>query len=319
MLVLLAGLREVGIDPDSENYEYTYQHYYATSSLLSVEYSFLFISQLLNVLTSNVHALFLLYATFGVGLKMYAISKISKLWFIPLAVYISYYFVMHECMQIRTGILSGMFLLAIKELGDGNRKKALICILIGGLFHYSAIALLPLLFLSSHEISKKKRMIWLSLIPLSYALYVGGFSILLNSSVNIPYIGEKLAIYQAGVEKGNLNIASVNVFSPLQILTLLVYGYLFYFQDTITSFNRYFPLLLKIFTLGICSYVAFGFFPVLGQRISLLYNVVTLIVYANIYYTIRPKWASIVIVFLMGILYLNYSLLNIDMVLLWKV
>lgn len=156
MLVLLAGLREVGIDPDSENYEYTYQHYYATSSLLSVEYSFLFISQLLNVLTSNVHALFLLYATFGVGLKMYAISKISKLWFIPLAVYISYYFVMHECMQIRTGILSGMFLLAIKELGDGNRKKALICILIGGLFHYSAIALLPLLFLSSHEISKKK-------------------------------------------------------------------------------------------------------------------------------------------------------------------
>ena len=318
-LVLVAGLREVGIDPDSLNYENTYLHYSAQGSNLSVEYSFLFISQILNIFTSDVHALFVVYAALGVGIKLYAIPKLSKLWMLPLMIYISYYFTIHECMQIRTGVLSGMFLLAIKELGDGNKKKALLYLTIGTLFHYSGVALLPVLFLSNKEMNRKQRFFWISLIPIGYALYLGGFSILMNSSINIPYIGEKLSVYQMGTEKGLMNFASVNVFSPIRLLTLLIYGYLFYFQNTISIYNKYFPLLLKIFAIGIFSYVAFAFFPVLGQRLSMLYEIVTLILYANIYYTIRPRWAAIVFVFLMGILYLNYSLFNIGTVLLWEV
>ena len=58
-LILLAGLREVGIDPDSQNYEISFQRYYDSSAQERVEYSYTFISMLLNFITDDVHILFL--------------------------------------------------------------------------------------------------------------------------------------------------------------------------------------------------------------------------------------------------------------------
>ncbi len=60
-MVLIAGLREIGLDPDSENYEYSFQHYYQSSEMGMVEPSFTLISAVLNVFTDNVHLLFLVY------------------------------------------------------------------------------------------------------------------------------------------------------------------------------------------------------------------------------------------------------------------
>ena len=54
-LILLAGLREVGIDPDSQNYEISFLRYYDSIAQERVEYSYTFISMLLNVITDDVH------------------------------------------------------------------------------------------------------------------------------------------------------------------------------------------------------------------------------------------------------------------------
>ena len=70
VMVLIAGLREIGLDPDSENYEYSFQHYYQSSEMGMVEPSFTLISAVLNVFTDNVHLLFLVYAFLGVTIKI---------------------------------------------------------------------------------------------------------------------------------------------------------------------------------------------------------------------------------------------------------
>ena len=145
-LILIAGLRPVGIDPDSNNYEYTYIHYDTPTALEGVEYSYIFLSMIFNTITSDVHILFLFYALLGVGIKFFAFRKLSNSFFLPVIVYIGYYFIMHECMQIRTGILSAGFLLYIKAIGDGQKKKAIYLLLFGLLFHYSALRLLPFRF-----------------------------------------------------------------------------------------------------------------------------------------------------------------------------
>lgn len=75
VMVLIAGLREIGLDPDSENYEYSFQHYYQSSEMGMVEPSFTLISAVLNVFTDNVHLLFLVYAFLGVTIKLYAFKK----------------------------------------------------------------------------------------------------------------------------------------------------------------------------------------------------------------------------------------------------
>lgn len=315
-LILIAGFREVGIDPDSANYELSFRGVATGNPDALVEYSYILLSEIALFFSSDVHLLFLIYAIFGVSLKFIAFRQLCDSWFLPVIAYISYFYIFNECMQIRAGVMAGFMLLAIKPWSEGRLLRAFLLIFLGFLFHYSAIMLLPLLFLSNKEFTLKSRIIWTMIIPFGYILYFYGFSFLLNVSVDIPYIGDKLAMYQYGVEKG-LSELFVNVFSPLFLFTAFLYFYLLYFYDTIVKENRYFPLMIKILGVGIFSYCAFGSFPPLAQRINLLLRVVSIILYANVCYTILPKWAGTCIVILISFVYLNYAVPSISFHLFW--
>jgi len=317
VLVVLAATREIGLDPDSENYEYAYLHYASSSSSIvdNVEFSYLWISSILNYFTNDVHVLFFVYALLGLSFKFIACRQLTELWFLPVVVYLSYIYELHEMMQIRTAVLSGLFLMAVKYQADGRRAIAITLIAIAAFFHYSAIVLTPMFFMSSEDMSVKKRILWASLIPASYVLYFLGVGI--TMALDIPYIGTKLASYQTGTEKGIVE-ANVNVFRPLHLFTMAIFAYMLYFYETIKEHNKYFPLMLKLFICSICSYVIFAFLPVLGQRVSLLYQTITIPLFANICYTIRPKWAGILLVVLISFVYLNYGLPLIGTFLFWR-
>ena len=316
-LILTAGLREVGIDPDSANYEYTFINNDSQSSSITdnIEFSYLWISSILNFFTNDVHVLFLFYAFLGLTFKFIAFRRLTEFWFLPVVVYISYYFIIHEMMQIRTGVLSGLFLLAIHFQGEGKKLKALLLMLLGTLFHYSGLILLPVLFLSSDYMSLKKRFLWALAIPLSYIVFFLGINVIFTS--DIPLVGAKLITYQTGEESGT-GSGFVNVFRPLHLFAIALFSYLLYFYDTIVEKNKYFTLLLKTFIIGFCSYQILGFLPVLAQRVNMLYFSVTIPMYCCIYYTIRPKWPAILTVALVSFIYLNYGLPNISTTLFWS-
>ena len=316
ILILIAGLRPVGIDPDSSNYEYTFLHHDDANALDGVEYSYIFLSQVLSFFTKDVHIIFLFYATLGVGIKFYALRKLNDLYFIPIIVYLGYYFVMHECMQIRTGVLSALFLLALKYIGDRDKKKASILILIGTLFHYSGLLLVPFLFLSNKILNKKKRLLWASSIIGAYTLAIIGFTLLFNN-VDLPYIGNKLALYQQAMERGK-SVNSINLLGIRDLLSVILYVYLLLFYDSLSIKNRYFPLMMKIYTISLFVYITFSFFPVLAQRTYMLYNTLTIILYSNIYHTFKQKWIGTLAVAFIAFIYLNYSLPNVETFLLWK-
>lgn len=316
-LILIAGLRPVGIDPDSNNYEYTYIHYDTPTALEGVEYSYIFLSMIFNTITNNVHILFLFYALLGVGIKFFAFRKLSNSFFLPVIVYIGYYFIMHECMQIRTGILSAVFLLYIKAIGDRQKKRAIYLLLIGLLFHYSALLLLPFLFFSNEPLNKKGRLYWGAAILIAYIIAILGFAVLFSTELDIPYIGNKLALYQKAQEKGMAD-TSINIFSPLNFFSLLLYYYMMYFYDTLRKENIYFTIMMKVLTFGIVFHVLFSFFPVLAVRGYMLYSTVTIILYSNIVSTIKPKWAGIILVALIAFIFFNYAIPNIGTYLFWK-
>lgn len=315
-LILMAGLREVGIDPDSENYQYTFLHYEDEGNLLEVEYSYLLVSQFVNFFTNDVHGLFLIYAFCGILLKLIAIREISMFYFLPLLVYLSYYFELHELTQIRTGILSGFLLLSIKPLAEGKKIQAIIFLLLGSLFHISGLMLFALLPLSNKKLSKKWKFILISIIPLSYLSFLTTDFVFSNT--DIPYISNKLAMYQASEERGTSRV-SINVFSPFHLSTIFIYYYLLYFSNTIQENNKYFPLMMKIFSIGIVCFTLFSFLPVLAERTSYLFRIISIILYTNIVYTIKPKWCSILILIIICIIYMNYGMRYIDFNLLWEV
>ena len=305
LLIVIAGFREVGLDPDSENYEYTFHNFFKSNSGDMVEPSFLVISYILNLFTDNVHVLFLLYASFGVTLKLYAFRKASSLFFLPMLCYISFYYVLHDLTQIRAGVVSGIFLIALQLISEGKKRNALILLLAGALIHYSSLALLPILFLNNKPIGKKMTILLALAIPIGYFVYFSGGSILMNPS--LPFIGNKLAIYQAAFEKGKMTVG-INIFDPLHLFNIVLYYYMLFFKDTISKFCQYFPILLKTFAIGLALYSALAFLPVLALRTSQLYCVVNILLFSYIVYTFKQKWIGISMVVLISFILLYVSI-----------
>ena len=305
VMVLIAGLREIGLDPDSENYEYSFQHYYQSSEMGMVEPSFTLISAVLNVFTDNVHLLFLVYAFLGVTIKLYAFKKNLQCIFVPMMLYISFYFVLHEMTQIRAGVVSALFLLAVYYIAKKEKRKALLLIIVGSFFHYSSLALLPTLMFGNKDFNRKENIMIALLIPLSYLIYFGGISMLLNT--DIPLIGNKLAIYQQAMEKGKMTV-NINVFDPVHLVSVMLFFYTLYFRKTITAFNENYNVVIKIVALGLFLHTSLAFLPVLALRTSQLYCIVNIFLFSGFVYTFKQKWMGITILVLLSIFQMYLAL-----------
>ncbi len=288
ILVLFAGLREVGFDRDSENYEQYYLHYDDPLVELTVEPSFRVLSAVTHFFSDDVHVLFLMYAMLGIPLKMIALRKITSLWFLPIAVYLGHYYILHDLTQIRASVVSGLTLFAIPLLCQGKRKIAGMILLLCCFFHYSAFSLLPLLFFGNKEMTTKERWIWGALLPLGYAFHfiAINFTVLFD---NIPYISDKLERYEELRDKG-ITGEKVNVLNPVFLMKCFVYVYILYFYDTVKSFNKYATIIVKMMGIYVFTFPALSLLPIVAIRVSELYGVVEIVMFTYIATTMRPAW-----------------------------
>ncbi len=305
-VIIATGLKDVeGGDPDAANYEYTYQHYDDPKAVDQVDYSFLLLSRFGHLFSSDSFVIFFIYALIGVSLKFYAFRKYSEMWFLPLVVYFSYYYEFHELTQIRAGVMTGCFLLAIKPLAERRLLPAFLLMVCGTFFHVSGLVLLPLLFLNNSDLNLKWRLFWLALIPVGFTIYFVGNSFIIN--IPIPYVENKLMSYQEAEVTGKSHVA-VRAFSIVYLLSIALYVYLMYFYETMREKNQYFPIMMKIFGISLFCYTSFSFLPVLADRFNGIFQVVSVILYTNILYTIKPKWFGIITVAVISFAYLNFTL-----------
>ncbi len=298
VLILYAGLKEVGFDKDSETYEYYFTHYYDDSMLLSVEYSFRLLSMLGSFIYDDVHVIFLIYAGLAVTIKFYAFRRLSDCVYLPLVVYLGYFFIFHEMTQIRASVVASLVLLMIIPLAEGRKKMAALLLCAAVFFHYSAIALIPMLFLSNKEMGKKARAVWAMVIPLAYAICLAGVSFVF--SLSIPYIGDKLQAYQTLRDQGVIG-DEINVFNAILLVTIAAYFYCIYFYDTIALRCKYLPLIIKMTGISIFLFVTLSFIPVVAYRVYALYGIANILLFTCIYYTIKPDWLGKCVVGTIGI------------------
>lgn len=316
ILLFTAGLKEIGLDPDSENYAAAYRSCYAENKQQTYEFSYKLVCQILNNVTENPCAVFFFYAFWGILLKFIAMYRYDKNRLILyLAIYLSFFFEVHEMMQIRTAILSGLFLNAVIEIQNKKRLLAFLLILIGFCFHTSAIVLLPFLFFPTKHIGRKERIFLIAFVVMSLGLSVSAGGIL-DLCTNLPYIGHKIALYSTLADYG-LSVNRVNGFGIFNLLSVAIAIYLIYFSDTITKKDPRFPLILRIYVCGVAVYTLLSFIPELGARVSALYKTVSILAFANIIYTIKPRWAAIALLQLMLLIFLHYGLQVLGMDFLW--
>lgn len=306
LLVIMAATREVGIDPDSEEYETLFFNQYSDSVQESIEFTYLFLAQLFNKFTDDVHSIFLVYALLGVILKFVAFRRYSESWLLMVFVYISFYYELHETCQIRAGVLSGCMLLAIPFIAESKRWIALLILILGTCFHLSGLMLLPLLFFGNKPLGTVWKIVLALSIPLSYVC--AGLNLGLEFASEIPYIGNKIAIYHEIEEKGKVVVSSLNIFGPLHILVVLIFYYLLFYADVLTEKSRYFPLMLKILATALVSYAVFSFIPAMGERMGSMYRTIIVVLLPTIIYTIQPKWCGIILLILITLILINFSL-----------
>lgn len=298
ILVLCAGCKKIGFDNDSENYEYIFHHYDDSFIELAVEHSFLLLCRFFNFFTDDVHIMFFLYSGLGIFLKMTAIKRLSELWFLPLTIYIGNVYLVQDLTQIRACVASGLFLLSLKPIADGEKKIAFSLVVLGAIFHVSALILLPIIFLKNETMTPKYRIIWASIVPIGYLFYF--MNVNLFTQVHIPYISEKIEYYEVLRDKGLLQNDEINVFNLVYLVRCFVYFYILYFYETISQYSKYVTLMLKIMGISIASFTFFAFLPAVAFRISELYGVVEIFVFSFVSYTIKPNWLARGIVAVIG-------------------
>jgi hypothetical protein len=302
----MAGTREVGLDPDSEEYETNFLNSYSELVQESVEFTYIYIAQAINIISDDVHVLFLVYAFLGVLLKFVAFRRYGDSWLLMVFMYISFYYELHETCQIRAGVLSGCMLLAVPFIADKQRWTAFFIILIGTCFHMSGIILLPLLFLGNEPLGTKWKVVLALSVPFSYIF--AGFNLGLEFASELPYIGNKIAVYTSIEERGRVNVSSLNLLGPLHLFLIMIFYYLLFWADALTEKCRYFPLMMKILAAAIASYAVFSFIPAMGERMGSLYRTIIVVLYPSIIYSLQPKWAGILLLVLISFILINFSL-----------
>lgn len=320
-LIFIAGTRGVFDTPDSLEYEEMF--YDAGSGTLleaANEPTFRFFSVTLRDAGFGINALFFLYALISVPLHLRCLWKMSTLPMLSLVVYLSYYYQMHDLVQMRCSVASVLFLFAIYYYCEQKKIYAFFCILAGIFFHYSAAAGFLIFFFNNKEWSRWK--VWTSclIVPVGLVVYYSG--------IDISYIvpeglgGDKLETYRklrdSGIDeelagwdlKGN---------AVIWLNVLLFYGALAY-RTTLVEYCKYTHLMIKILALAfVCLFFLHNVSAVLASRLCDYFEVVTIILWTAAVYAFSPLIAGKVLInfvsllrFVLSMLFYAMALLTLD-------
>jgi hypothetical protein len=301
LLFAIAGFRPAGIDNDYAGYV-TYYQDIASGLIVAVEPTFLFISSCVKYFFNNPAYLFVIYAGLGISLKFYAIDHLTKLKALTIVVYFSGFFLLHEMTQIRVGVAAGLLLLCIEPIRERNLWKFLLLASLAFLFHFSAIVIFPLYFLSPTKFNNK---VYVVLIPGAYLLNF--LKIDLFAFVNlipIQLIQTKVGSYSFYAEEDN----TINLFNYLHLSRCMLACLMAWKWKNIMEHNLNGILLVKIYIISLFMFVALSSVPGISSRISELLQIVEIILLPFIIYIFREKGMASIFVVIIGLIFLSASL-----------
>jgi len=306
LLVLIAGLRPIGIDHDSLSYISVLHVSLSQANFIDKEPTFWIINEINKVLFGgSEQTFFLIFAIIGVSLKLYVIRQYSVTPILSLLTYVSMFFILQEMTQIRAGVAIGFVFLALHDLERKRNISFVTKILIATLFHYSAIVMFMLYFLSRNKINSFFYFS-LPLVGLFFS-YTNVMLEIMYQSVSIlpDFLSAKIHIYLSLMEQGK--IKQVNPVNIGNLFLLCIYYLNLYIATNKQNFEvkeGYYLLCIKLLGFGFFILFSFSFLEVFAYRMAnyLFFSLVFLLPIIAQYF--RQK---ILFIALIGI-YLIYTL-----------
>lgn len=287
-MILVAGLRGVGSTPDTDSYDLMYHE--QTTMVKLVEPSFTLICSVLHYFSFDTPALFLTYACISVPIHLSGLQRISKEFpFTISSIYISYYYMLHDMMQIRVGVASGLFIWAIYFFVEKRKIISLLFILLGTFFHFSAIAGL-VMFLLTDKMTKWHKIILYAIIPIGVVVYFKELDILLLVPDSI--LGTKVQIYRNMKDSGIEDQQSgwpweMNV---LIWMNIVLYYASIYYHEYLSKCSKYVTIAIKVQAIGFfCMLYLAGFSKVLASRMEGYFSIASIILWVTSIYAFYPR------------------------------
>lgn len=288
VMILIAGMREVGSTPDTQSYEEMYYSREGNLMALLREPSFNIITDILQSMSLGINGLFFAYAILAVPVQLSALWKFSKIPLLTLTIYISYYYMIHDMVQIRCAVASGLFLWAIYFYVERKKLYTLLFILAGTFFHYSAAAGLVIFFLGN-GFPKWQRYILYAIVPVGLIVYFTHIDIF--SIIPDEWGGLKLMKYRTMREKGiDDELAGFKLESNLLIwMNFVLYYACIYYHDYLVKHFKYTSVAIKLLGVGFC----FLFFvnalsQVVGNRMNDYFSVASVLLWTASVYAFSP-------------------------------
>lgn len=260
--------------------------------------------------------LFVIYALLAAPLKIYSILRLSPYWYLSILMWFVHLFIIQEMTQIRVAVTTAIFLFSIPYLAEGRKGKFALCLVFAILFHYSALALLPLLLIGNKPLPRMFRIVLFVLPIVMYTTPLASIELL--KLVPIPLLQQKLQMYEDLMKYEGGVWSEINIFNIMALMRLFAYYMLLWKYDYLSEKYPYMSVFLKIFCYSICLYVGLSFLPPVAMRIEELVSIIDCILFPLLAALIKPHWLGrlLVMIYAIGILIANvylYKLLKLNM------
>lgn len=271
-----------------------------------MEPGIILISQVYNHIGFNHFSLFFTFAFVSLSLKAKGLEKVSPIPILSIAVLLSKYYIYHDLIQIRAGVVVGIFIFSLHYLHSKQYKTYATLITLACTFHISAIALLFLIALD--KVNFKPFNYFLLILTSLFIAFLKFYPTDLISFIPIERIQILYEGYKWSTNKG-MNQTYLNLFSSLNIFRyLFIILFLFYFKR-LSSINKYFHLQLKIYILSAIVFNIFSDLPVLAIRLSQLLETIEIVLIPNIIYLFREDSKKLAVGSILMVLLTIMSLL----------
>lgn len=305
-MIIICAFRSIQM-PDAQSYISNFWYSYNVDSD-RFEIGYQLVRDVVRSFSANYQVLFAVVAAIALTIKFRAIEVISPYMYGSLLVYMSNSFILHEMIQIRTGIAIGFALFAIKYIAERNFKRFLFFAVLATCFHYTSLCLFLLWFVPKIRINK---WVWVSIIPFCYALvFKGLFASKLITLIPIAQVQILYNGYMLSTAMGRFG--ENHKFGLLFLGKVLICSFLILFHRLIETRYPHVRVWLMIYTIALALYVMLSDIPVVAARLSEFFQVAEIILIPLIVFTQKNKFVGKIIVMTIALIVLYITVFRFD-------
>lgn len=306
IMVIISGTRPGTRVSDYSVYEGIFYDYDSLRNQLSVEPTFLWICELFNKMGGTIRWVIWVYALISIPLKIYSMSKMMTpaVFFLAIPIYLGNFFQLHDCEQMRVAAALSIMMYAYLLRYQGKKWLWIPFWLVAITFHHTAVALiLPILLTPNHRMGKWWRISLIALIPLGVVFWLAKINPI--TTIPIPYIEAKMLLYELAISNGDH--PDILVLHPIVLLRIITFLYVMYYYDLIYEHLKCINLVLVCEALGLFCWFGLSVMSVFAVRMSELYEITEIIMFASVIYTLKPVWLAKIYPFLFAMYIFLYG------------